>query len=153
MRRKKRTGAVLVEMALVLPLVLLIFCSIIEFSRLLMLRHSADAAAYEAARAAIVVGATRQQAEDAAEELLSAARVRDWQVSVEPQSITEYTPRVAVKIDVPVASNAWISPFFFRDSVVSSTVSLVTERPSNVQLTGLPSRQQIIGINVGGLGL
>ena len=149
----RRNGSAVVELALLLPILMLTFCAVLEFSHVLLMRHSADTAAYEAARSAIVVGASAADAEEAAAELLAAARIRNWEVRVDPVVITEATARVEVTVDIPFRSNAWISPFFFRESVISSSVSLLTERPSNVQLTGLPSQRQTLGINAVGLGL
>lgn len=151
--KRRRHGASLVEFAFVLPVILLVFCAILEFSHVSLMRHSAEAAAYEGCRSAIVVGATASDAEDAAEELLRAASIRQWQLSIEPRAIRESTAKVTVTVTIPVAENSWISPFFLRDKVVSRSVSLITERPSNVQLTGLPSQQQLLGVNAVGLGL
>lgn len=148
-----RRGASLVEFALVLPVILLIFCAILEFSHVSLMRHSAEAAAYEGCRSAIVVGASASDAEEAVGELLSAASIREWQSSIEPRLIHEATAQVTVTVTIPVAENAWITPFFLKDKVVVRSVSLITERPSNVQLTGLPSQQQLLGVNALGLGL
>lgn len=52
--RNKERGAVAVEMALVLPVMLLIMFGIIEFGRYFWLEHSITAAATEGARMAIL---------------------------------------------------------------------------------------------------
>ncbi len=74
--KARRRGATLVEFAVTLPIVFLLFFGMIELSRLFMLQHSADTAAYEGARNAIVPGAKPQDAVLAASELLRAAGIK-----------------------------------------------------------------------------
>lgn len=149
-----RRGAALVEFALTLPVILLLIAALLEISRVQMLKHSADTAAYEAARSGIVVGAVHADVQNAADALLSTAQLKSWSVSIAPEIFTEHTPAVTVQVDIPVAENSWISPFFFSDTVVSSTVTLITERPPAVQLTGIPQLQNgVLGINTLGIGL
>lgn len=153
---ERRRGAALVEFALVFPIVMLFIGALLEFSRVSMLRHSADTAAYEAARVGIVVGAKRPAIVAAANELLTSAQLKKWAVKVLPETIDENTPFVQVRVDIPVAENSWVSPFLFTQHTVTSTVTLVTERPTAVQLSGLSEMSGgggALGINALGLGL
>ena len=134
----RRSGVALVEFAVVLPIVLLIFTAMIEISRVLLLQHSADTAAYEGARSAMVPGATSQEASAAAQKLLQAAGLKSAAISVTPALITEETPLITVRVEIPVAQNAWISPKWFQGSNVVSETTLFCERPPMVQLTGVP---------------
>lgn len=150
----KRCGAALVEFALILPIILVFLFALLEFSRVLMLKHTADTAAYEGARSAIVAGASAQSARVSAESLLQSARIRSWNIKVSPSLIDERTGSVTVHVEIPVVENSWISPFFFQDHLVSSSVSLITERPPAVQLTGVPKTDNAgLGVSVLGLGL
>ncbi|MDX1927181.1 MAG: TadE family protein [Pirellulaceae bacterium] len=135
----QRSGAVLVEFALVLPVIMFTFACMIEISRVMLLQHTADTAAYEGARSAMVPGATATNAVDTATELLTAAGLKTTKVTVTPQAIDETTPVVTVLVEVPVAANYWISPMLFQESVVKSEVTLFSERPPVVQLTGVPA--------------
>ncbi len=153
---KHRQGAALVELALVLPVVLSIVAALLEFSRVSMLKHSADTAAYEAARVGVVAGAKRTEIITAADTLLRSAQLTQWSVTITPTAIDESTAWVRVRVDIPVAENSWISPFFFRSTLVSGTVTLVTERPTAVQLSGIDqvtSGNGALGINALGIGL
>ncbi len=132
-----RRAATVVEMAFVLPVIFLFFTAMIEISRLLMLQHSVDTAAYEGARNAMVPGATAQDAIDSAQKLLTAARLKSATVTIDPPIITEQTAVVTVTVQLPVDKNSWISPFFFKGAVTSE-VSLFCERPPMIQLTGIP---------------
>jgi len=135
---RPRQGAALVEFALVLPVMFLFFAAMVEFTRVLMLQHTADTAAYEAARAAMVPGATSLEAEQEADELLSAAGLKGASTFVDPLTITQETPFVTVRVEVPVAPNSWITSQFFQDASVQSEVTLLTERSPIVRLTGMP---------------
>lgn len=155
-KETKRRGAALVEFALVFPVVMLFIAALLEFSRVSMLKHSADTAAYEAARAGVVVGAKQPAIVGAADKLLSSAQLNKWSVEVFPTTIDESTAFVRVRVDIPVAENSWVSPFLFNQHVVTSTVTLVTERPTAVQLSGIAevtSGGGALGVNVLGIGL
>ncbi len=138
-RAKNRPGVAIVEFAIAFPIVLLIFAGMIEISRVLLLQHSADTAAYEGARSAMVPGATSDEASKAAQLLLSAAGLKSSSITVTPTVITEDTPLITVRIEVPIAQNAWISPQWFRNSFVVSEITLFCERPPMIQLTGVPA--------------
>jgi hypothetical protein len=138
---KGRRGAALVEFAVVFPISLFIFAGMIEISRVLLLQHSADTAAYEGARSAMVPGATSGEATEAARALLQAAKLKSSKITVIPLVITESTPLITVRVEIPISPNAWISPSWFKDIKVTSESTLFCERPPMIQLTGIPQQQ------------
>ncbi|MDX1925534.1 MAG: TadE family protein [Pirellulaceae bacterium] len=150
---KRRHGAVLVELALVIPIVLLLVAAFLELSRVAMLKHSADSAAYEGARIGIMPGAQPAAAIQGAKELLLSAKIKNAQVAISPTTIEEETPFVTVKVSIPISTNSWISPFFFKNGDISSSVSLITERPAAVQLSGLDGSNSGLGVSALGIGL
>ncbi len=103
-----------------------------------MLQHSTDTAAYEGARSAMVPGASSEDAKRAARALLTAARLKNATISVTPETITESTSLVTVTVELPVKDNTWLPPIWITSGVLQSSVSLITERPPVIQLTGLP---------------
>jgi hypothetical protein len=135
---RPRLAAVLVEFAVVLPLVVVFSFGMIELARLLMLQHTADTAAYEGARQAMVPGATAGEAIEAAQAMLDAAELKDASISVTPALIEESTPVVTVNVIIPIKPNSWVAFFNLGDLDVSSEVSLFCERPAVVRLSGLP---------------
>lgn len=145
-------GAVLVEFAMVLPLIVIIAFAMIEISRLMLLQHTADTAAYEGARHAIVPGATPGEALRAAKELIDANGLRDVMIEVTPDVIVEETPLVTVRVVVPVSQNSWIAFFSFVSHSVSSEVTLYCERPAIVRLSGRPEvkvkKNELLGISL-----
>ncbi|MFO1062820.1 MAG: TadE family protein [Pirellulales bacterium] len=135
---RTRQGATLVEFAVTLPIVLLFFAFMTEISRVMMLQHTADTAAYEGARSIIVPGASPLDGYTAADELLKAAEIRSAGITVSPDSISETTPIVTVSVEIPISDNSWIYPRWIPISTVRSDVTLFCERPPLVQLTGVP---------------
>jgi Flp pilus assembly protein TadG len=136
-RKRKVRGATTVEMAIVFPLIVLFFTFMFEVGRVLMLQPTADTAAYEAARAAMVPGATVTEAQQSAQQLVDAAGLTHVTITVTPNNLVESTPLVTVKVDIPVNDNSWIAPSQFADFVVSSEVTLLCERPPIVQLEAM----------------
>ena len=131
---RDRHGATVVEYAFVLPLFILVLLASIEFSRLNVMRHTADHAAYEAARIALVPGATAEEAIAAANQLLGIVGTRDATVSVDPAVITNKTTEVTVDIDIPFDRNALLFPRFARNRSLTASSTLRTERVRSVGL-------------------
>lgn len=133
-----KRGAALVEFAMVLPILMMFFYGMIELSRVLLLQHTVDTASYEGARSAIVPGASSQDAIDCASKLLATGKLKAATITVTPTVITEDTPVITVLVEVPIRENAWMTPFWFKKGSVKSEVTLITERPPIIQLTGVP---------------
>lgn len=125
---KARRGAVVVEFAIVAPVFFLVIFAMFEFSRLNVIRHTADNAAYEAARLAIVPGATAADAENEANRIMGVVGARDVVVTVTPSTITNATDQVTVEVAVPLSRNALVAPRFTGGQVLRAQSTLRTER-------------------------
>ena len=136
---RNRAGAAIVEFALTLPIILFLLAALLEFSRAMLLKQTVDSAAYEGARAAVIVGSTPQAARDSVDALMTATRLKQWTTDIDPLVFDDQTSTITVRVAVSVADNSWITPFFFQGRIISSTVTLLTERPPAVQLTGIPT--------------
>ena len=126
--RKLRRGAVTVEFAIVAPIFFLLLMAAFEFGWMNVIRHTADNAAYEAARAAMVPGATAADATAKATTLLKIVGARGAKISITPAILTTATKEVTVAIDVPMGSNGLITPRFSKKTVLHSESTLRTER-------------------------
>ena len=127
-RSTERTGATIAEVAVMMPIFVLIIFAMFEFTRMAVLRHTADNAAYEAARIAMVTGGTAQDARDEANRILNIVRTNGAQVTVQPAVITDATEQITVSIDVPMDQNGWILPKFSAGQNIFATCTLRTER-------------------------
>lgn len=106
-----RRGAVAVEMALTLPILLLLLFAVIEVGRANMVRHATESAAYEGARAGILPGATAEEAREAARRILNTVGVTNFQMTVSPDPISGNAEQVEVSIRVPLDQNMTAARF------------------------------------------
>ena len=104
-RATSRRGATAVEFALTAPIFFLFLLAAFEFGWLNVIRHTADNAAYEAARTAMVPGATAAEATAKANSILNIVGARGATVTVTPATMTTDTDEVTVAIDIPMNSN------------------------------------------------
>lgn len=127
-RRTRRDGAQLVELAMVLPVFFLLILGGIEFGRLLFLRHSAEQAAYEACRVAVVPGATLAMVRQRGLEILTATGLRFSQIDLVTDRgtsvIDEQTRSVTVRVTVPLNGNSLLTPFFFQQPSIQAQLTL-----------------------------
>jgi Flp pilus assembly protein TadG len=126
--KQQRQGAVTVEFALALPILILFTFAGFEFSRVNMIRNTAINAAYEGARQGIVPGATSADCEAAANELLNLVQISGGTAVASPASIRPDTESVSVTVTVPITSaNAFVTPQFFLGKTITATVTLPRE--------------------------
>lgn len=126
--RRHRRGVAAVEFAFVAPVFFLLTIAAFEFGRLNVMRHTADNAAYEAARHAMVPGATADEAVEKATQLLNIVGTRGARVTVDPPVLGPKVDQVNVTIEVPLSQNGWITPRMTRLKTLRATSTLVTER-------------------------
>ena len=126
-RHSRRSGALTVEVAMIAPLLFLFFFTSIEFGRINVIRHSVDNAAYEAARAGIVPGASAATAENEARRIMGFVVARGVEVDVTPDIINIDTPQISVEVSVDADENGWITPYFFANSRTVGTCTLRRE--------------------------
>jgi Flp pilus assembly protein TadG len=126
--RSHRTGAAAVEFAIVAPIFFVLLIGSLEFGRFNVIRHTADQAAYEAARHSMVPGATADEARQHANRMLRIVGTRGAQVNVQPSVLGPDVDEITVTIDVPLSQNGWITPRFTRNKTIRAASRLKTER-------------------------
>jgi Flp pilus assembly protein TadG len=127
-RRPGRRGVVAVEFAITAPIFFLFLLASFEFGWLNVIRHTADNAAYEAARCVVVPGATAAEGTAKANSILNVVGARKAKIQVTPANITASTTEVTVSIDIPMSSNGLITPRFTGKTTLHSESTLKTER-------------------------
>ncbi len=123
-----RRGVAAVEFALCAPIFFLILFAAFEFTWTNVLRHTADNAAYEAARRGMLPGATAADAQREANRLLRIVGTRGAKVTVEPNTIDVSTSQVRVRVEVPMNANGIVVPRFMKNKSLVSTSTMRTER-------------------------
>lgn len=140
-RNELRRGAATVEFAIVSVVLFLLVLGGIEMTRVSMLRHTVDHAAYVAARDAIIPGANAADVIATAEAHLRTIGLSGATVTVNPATIQDETSVVEVLIDLPISQNSLMTPrFLFGDLVGRS--ALITERSPVQMAASLPEPQQ-----------
>jgi Flp pilus assembly protein TadG len=127
-RAPHRKGAAAVEFAIVAPAFFILVIAAFEFGRLNVIRHTADNAAYEAARHAMVPGATASEAINEAQRILRIVGTRGAHIVVDPATLGPDVDEITVTVDVPMNQNGWITPRFTRNVTLRATSTLKTER-------------------------
>jgi Flp pilus assembly protein TadG len=117
----------MIEFAFVAPLLFFFFFAAFEFCRVAMIRHTADNAVYEAARVAVVPGATADEAHDEAELILSTLGLTNTDIVITPAVIDRDTPEVTVRIQIPLDENSFVPPQFFGGHTVRRELTLQRE--------------------------
>ena len=125
--KQNRKGALTVEFALCFPLLLMMFFAAFEFARANMIRQTAENAAYEGARRAIVPGATADDAKNFAKKMIAIVGAKGADIDVDPEIIKDDTPEVTVTVTVPLNGNGFVAPLFFKDREIVSTTTLSRE--------------------------
>ena len=128
-RRKRisRCGALTVEMALCLPILLMVLFGGYELAHANMILHSTESAAYEGARTGIIPGATSEKIETSVRQLLLAVGIKNFNVAVSPAIIDETTETVTVNVSVPVRENMSFPAFFLKDPTFRGRCELSRE--------------------------
>jgi Flp pilus assembly protein TadG len=126
--RRARRGVAAVEFAIVAPVFFILVMAAFEFGRINVLRHTADNAAYEGARRAMVPGATAAEAVGEAERILRIVGTRGAKVTVNPTALGPEVDQITVTVEVPMGQNGWITPRFSRNATLRATSTLRTER-------------------------
>ena len=128
-RKQNRSGAAMVEFAIMAPIFFLIVFASFEFIRLNMIRNLVQDAAYFACRDAIVPGATEEEAAAVANKLLGFMNTKGATVVVNNGNpLNNASEEVTVTITVPVADNSFLIPTFSEGMVFSATATMATER-------------------------
>lgn len=136
-RSTSRRGAAAVEFAAALSVLVLLIFGGIELTRVTMIRHSIDHAAYVAARDAIVPGATSAAVLQRAYDHLDVVGIQNAIVTLNPETIDESTAMVEVRVTAPMADNSFGVPQFVGGDLVGQA-RLMTERAPIQMAANLP---------------
>ncbi len=126
-RRTRRRGAAAVEFALCVPVLLTVLFAIVEYSRVLQIQHAVRQAAFEGARAGVVLDAATSDVTTAANNIVNALGITNATVTVSPNPISYTSQTVTVTVSAVPANNGWFVRFFTSGMSISSTITLDRE--------------------------
>lgn len=124
---RNRRGATTVEVAVILPIFFLILIGSYDAARVNMLRHTAQASAYEGARRGIVPGATQAEIENECQTIARSCGAKNVRITVRPSVITKETPEVEVTVEIPLRQNTMIASPFFGNIILEGKTKFTRE--------------------------
>jgi Flp pilus assembly protein TadG len=125
---QRRKGTATVELAVCLPLIVIIAFGSIETTNMIFLQQRLTAAAYEGARKATTPGRSSADASTAASSVLTQFSISGGSVAVTPTVTSSTTAGTQVKVTVtaPVSANMGnIVPFFTTMTNLTASVTMV----------------------------
>lgn len=118
-----RRGAVTVEFALVVPIILLLFFAALDLASMNFARHTIGFAAYEGARKAAIPGNTSTHATNEALQQMGRVGLGTGAVI----SVTQTNTEVTVSIEVPSSGFSWSPLGYFANYSIRETCTLRKE--------------------------
>ena len=129
---KARNGTAALELALCLPMMVILTFGAMESTDLIFLKAKLKTAAYEGARTTTAPSQTSAGGITAANNVLQTRGIVSGTVSVNPSNVTQATATgtvVTVTVTAPFASNMYMKPFILGGVVtnVSATVTMIRQ--------------------------
>jgi Flp pilus assembly protein TadG len=128
-RRKNRSGIAVIELAVIIPVFMLILLGTIEACAMIFLQQSLEIASYEAARVTIVPKTGTQDVADAVDTILVPRRVHGYNVSVTPVDCQNAPYGTFIRVDVSAScqANSLFPTMFYGSQSLTGTVSMMKE--------------------------
>ncbi len=128
-RIMSRKAAAAAELAICLPLMVMLVLGSIETCSMIYLRHSLTIASYEASRMAINFDGTNTEVMARCEEILEAREVADADIDIEPDNV-EAVARgqpISITVSAPSDSNNILPAWFYGGKTLSHRMTMVKE--------------------------
>lgn len=126
---KKRKGAAVVELAVCLPIIVLLVFASIETCNMIFLRQALNASAYEGIRVAVRPDATSQQAINRCQAVLDGRGIQNSSIVFDPQDVSA-VPRgqqIEVTVSAGCESNGAGPSWFFGGRTLEGRAVFVKE--------------------------
>jgi hypothetical protein len=125
----RRRAAAAAELAICLPLIVMLALASIEACSMIFVDHSLTIASYEGVRVAINYDATNAGVLARCNQIISQRSVADATISINPANVANVPRGQAIQITVsaPCDSNMIIPPWFFGGKTLSASTTMVKE--------------------------
>ena len=126
---KKQRGVAAAELAICLPLIVLLVLASLEACSMIFLNHGLAIASYESVRIAINYDGTNADVISRYQEIIDSRDIDGATIQLNPADCSQ-VPRgetIAVTVSAPCDSNALIPPWFFGGQTLFSTTTMVKE--------------------------
>ena len=127
--RHVKRGVAAVEMAVCLPVIILLVFGAIEASSFIFLKQSLNVAAYEGIRETIRVGSGNGDGADRAGSILSSRAVQDFQIRFPngDASKADRGDEIVIEVTAPTAPNSPLAGQFVTNRLLTARVVMVKE--------------------------
>lgn len=130
--RLNRSGAAVVEFAIVAPLFFLLIFGMIEYGRMVMVQQVITNASREGARRAVLDGATTSGVVARVEEFLDSAAVDSGSTTItlspDPPANAGFGGAVTVTVSVPFSEVSWLpSPMYLGSTTLEAKTTMRRE--------------------------
>lgn len=128
-RGRNRKGAAVVEMAVCLPIIVLLVFASIETCNMIFLRQALNASAYEGIRVAVRPESTSQQAINRCQAILDGREIQGTTITLDPQDVST-VPRgqpIEFTVSATCDSNSVGPSWFFGGRTVEGHALFVKE--------------------------
>jgi hypothetical protein len=128
-RRRRILGVAVTELAVCLPVVVLLVIATIEACSAIFLKQSVTVAAYEGVRTSLVPGADSALVEAKCNQILSDRRVEGATITITPSDIAALQPGeyVNVTVTAPCDPNTVVPASFYKGRNMTATASMMIE--------------------------
>ncbi len=134
MKRSSRScsGLATVEVALTLPILILIALATIDTCRVIFVRQSAKITAYECARIATIPGVKYRDVQVQCDAMMTNRKINDFELSMsrDPELLIK-GELLRVTVAVPADSNSLGISWFYRGRVFEETVAILVEHSAS----------------------
>ena len=128
-KSQSRRGIAVVELAVCLPVLVVVLLGSIEICNAIFLKQAATAAAYEGVKVATGSGGTKQVGESRANEILQARGLEGTGVVFEPADPllwTRGTP-IELTVSIPASNNLGGVELFYQGQTLTASVIMVKQ--------------------------
>jgi Flp pilus assembly protein TadG len=129
MNRGSRRAVAASELAVCLPILVLLVLAMIESCTMIFLKQSLSVAAYEGIRKSIEPSATAAQVEAACNAILADRRVKDAQITITPTNFPSLGrgQYITVTVSAPAGKNSVVPGTFFSGRTLSGSATMMKE--------------------------
>lgn len=128
--KDSRRAVAVSELAITLPILVLIVLGTIEICSMIFLRQGLRISAYEGARVALVPGSDIGNVQAACQQVLDDRRISSASISVDPSDFDQqpYGSIVSVTVTAPCSANSLFAPFLFSGRSLTGQLQMMIER-------------------------
>jgi Flp pilus assembly protein TadG len=125
----RRHGVATAELAVCLPVVVLLVIASLEACSMIFAKQSLAVAAYEGARTALVHGNTVAQVQAICNQILTDRHIKGATITITPTNLSTAKPGdfIDVTVSAPCAGNGVVPNTFYRGKTLSATASMMDE--------------------------